>query len=159
MQMGWHDEMDRASRWKTASPGRPALAKCIDRGTVQLSLAHVPGGWPYEYQWSGVTRDAKVDISRFPVLMARVTKVHGYAHMDIEVLDANKQVYKSFRASTLQNPGLTMIDFSKQLDPAIYTLRLRLIVGGPNEGCDATYDWVRFVSSQDADKLTHELGS
>jgi len=38
-----------------------------------------------------------------------------------------------------------MIDLSKSLKPAFYRLRLRLIVGGPNEGCCATYDWVRFV--------------
>jgi hypothetical protein len=123
------------------------------KGAMILSLGQVPNGWPYTFQWSGVTQDANVDVAKYPVLMARLLWVEGYAHMDIDVLDASGKAVKTFRSSTVNGPGLSTIDFRGQLDPAIYRLRLRLIVGGPNSGCSATYDWVRFVQPADAEFL------
>jgi hypothetical protein len=74
--------------------------------------------------------------------------------MDIDVLDASGSAVKTLRTSTLNDPGVSTLDLGTVLDPAIYSLRLRLIVGGPNSGCCATYKWVRFVSRTDAEFLT-----
>jgi len=150
---GWHDELSSVSGWGPLSLENKAHVFHSDEGEMLLSLNHVPGGWPYQYQWSGVTRDVQADLGRWPVLMARCTGVLGYAHMDIEVLDRAGKVVKGFRSSTITSAGVSEVDLRASLDPAVYTLRLRLIVGGPNEGCSATYDWVRFVSRPDAQAL------
>ncbi len=148
--VGWHDEMTSARRWQPLSIDNKARVADAGSGQSRLSLGHVPEGWPYQYQWSGVSRDMRIDISRFPVLMAFVPGVHGYAHMDIDVLDARGKAVRGFRSSTLTAPGVSQIDLGESLDPAIYNLRVRLIVGGPNEGCQADYDWVRFAKRADA---------
>lgn len=147
---GWHDEMSTPKYWSPL--GIENQAKVIETGggVMTLQLPHVPAGWPYSYQWSGVTRDMRVDIAKYPVLMARVPWIQGYAHMDIEVLDFRGKAIKGFRSTTLTSPGIAEIDLSKSLDPATYVLRLRLIVGGPNEGCSAAYDWVRYLKPDDA---------
>ena len=147
-EYGWHDELGGVRRWQPLAMGNRAIVDQPSTGTMRLALRHVPAGWPYAYQWSGVTRDVTVDIARFPLLQASVVELHGYAHLDIEVLDAKGKPVKGFRASTLQNPGLSTFNFRGLLDPATYHHRLRLIVGGPNEGCSATYDWVRFMAAQ-----------
>jgi len=151
--VGWNDELDSVDRWAPLGVANQARANVPFRGTMLLSLGHVPADWPYTYQWSGVTQDAWVDVGLFPMLMARVPWVQGYAHMDIDVLDEEK-VVKTIRSTTLNGPGISSIDLRTQLDPATYHLRLRLIVGGDNAGCSATYDWVRFVKRPDADFLT-----
>lgn len=145
---GWSDELNSIHRWDQASPGHPATVSVPKPGAMELRLGSVPAGWPYAYQWSGVTRDATVDVGRFPILSAEVARVHGYAHLEVEALDANDKPFKSFRGTTLQNPGVSTCDLRSGLDPAIYRLRIRLIVGGPNEGCSATYHWVRFTAPQ-----------
>lgn len=149
VKVGWHDELNRTSKWMRLEGDNPAKVTAPVRGAMQLELGHRPSGWPHEYQWSGVAREARVDIARFPVLAARVREVQGYAHLDVEVLDAHGKARKAFRSSTVKGEGVCVYDFSKELDPAVYTLRLRLIVGGPNQGCKATYDWVRFTTQRD----------
>lgn len=148
--VGRHDELWAARAWGPLAMENKAHVSVPKHGRLFLWLDHVPEGWPYTFQWSGVTRDARVDLARFPVLMARVEQVKGYAHLDIDVLDAAGKSVKTLRSSTLNDPGISTIDLSKALDPAVYSLRLRLIVGGDNTGCSATYDWVRFVSPADA---------
>ena len=152
--VGWHDELNSVKLWKPlAIENKPKVSVPV-AGALRMDLAKVPAGWPYEYQWSGVTRDAMVDVGRFPFLSANVSLLlGGYAHMDIDVLDVAGNAVKHFRSSTLQAGGLTFIDLSTSLDPAIYRLRLRLIVGGSNEGCYATYTWVRFTSVKDGERL------
>lgn len=152
IQCGWHDELNDPLRWSDLAMDNKARLNEPSEGRFILSLGHVPANWPYEFQWSGVSQDAFDSIDRFPVLMARVEYVQpgSYAHMDIDVVDSSGKAVKTFRSSTLRGPGLSTIDFTGQLDPAFYHLRLRLIVGGDNVGCAATYDWVRFVSQKDA---------
>ena len=153
VRVGWNDELNSVRGWKALEvENRPSISQ-PKRGAVLLSLSPKGADWPYEFQWSGITRDAKVDIARFPVLTARVRDVHGYAHLDIEVLDAEGKALKGFRSTTVTTEGLSTIDLGQSLDPAVYTLRLRLIVGGPNAGCDVTYDWVRFTNRADAEFL------
>lgn len=152
--VGWHDEMDSRSPWGPLNMQNKAFVAQPAPGTLFLGLDHVPADWPYAFQWSGVTQDANVDIARFPVLLARVRQVQGYAHLDVDVLGAKGEVVNTLRSSTLNGSGLSTIDLSKVLTPTFYRLRLRLIVGGPNEGCCATYDWVRFVDKGDAEFLT-----
>ena len=149
--VGWHDELVTASRWTPLNLDNKANVKLEERGCLKLSLDHVPANWPWTFQWSGLSQDAHVDIARFPVLMAHVVQVHGYAHMDIEVLDAHGKSIRTLRTSTVNNPGMSTIDFSGVLDPAVYSLRLSLIVGGDNSGCSATYHWVRFAATADAE--------
>ncbi len=152
--VGWHDEMDSRSNWSTLDMQNKAFVAQPIPGTVFLGLDRVPANWPYSYQWSGVTQVANVDVARYPILMSRVRQVQGYAHLDIDVLGPKGEVINTLRSATLNNPGLSTIDLSQVLAPAFYRLRLRLIVGGPNEGCCATYDWVRFVDKGDAEFLT-----
>ncbi len=150
---GWADELDTPSGWAPLEVENKAHVYQPYRGSVLLGLDHVPSNWPYAYQWSGVTRDVTVDTGRYPVLLARVLWVQGYAHMDIDVLDSQGKPVKTLRTTTLNGPGLSELDFDPSDDPIPQALRLRLIVGGPNEGCSATYDWVRFVRKADAERL------
>jgi len=150
--VGWQDELDSPSRWEPLAMENQARV-IAPPGVLILSLGHVPDNWPYTYQWSGVTQDASVDVARFPVLMAKVNWVQGYAHMDIDVLDAQDRAVKTLRSSTLNGQGISTVDLVGSLDPAYYRLRLRLIVGGDNAGCAAIYDWVRFVGKKDAEFL------
>lgn len=95
-----------------------------------------------------------MDIGKYPFLTANVSELlGGYAHMDIDVLDSAGKAVKTLRSSTLQAGGLSFVNLRESLDPAIYTLQLRLIVGGSNEGCWATYDWVCFTSVEDGERL------
>ena len=152
--VGWHDELNSQLPWKPLDMENKAKISMPVRGALRMDLGKVPAGWPYQYQWSGLTRDAQVDIAKYPFLSASVSQIlGGYAHMDIDVLDANGTAVKTFRSSTLQAGGVTFIDLSTVLDPATYHLRLRLIVGGSNEGCYATYNWVRFTSVKDGMRL------
>lgn len=151
--VGWCDELNSATYWSPLAMENQARVNVPYPGYVLLSLGHVPDNWPYAYQWSGISQDAQVDVARFPVLMARVQWVQGYAHMDIDVLDARGKAVKTLRSSTLNERGLSKIDLSQTLDPGTYRLRLRLIVGGDNSGCSATYDWVRFVDQKGAEFL------
>lgn len=154
--VGWCDELNSTGYWSPLAMENQARINVPYPGFVLLSLGHVPDNWPYTFQWSGISQDAQVDVARFPVLMARVQWVQGYAHMDIDVLDARGKAVRTLRSSTLNGPGLSKIDLSQVLDPASYRLRLRLIVGGDNSGCSATYDWVRFVDQKGAEFLeTH----
>lgn len=132
-------------RWShLAIENKPAISK-RKHGLLELELKQVPNGWPYEYQWSGITRHVRVDIAKFPVLQASVPRLVGYAHLDIEVLDSSGKAVKGVRSTTITSPGTIVANLGDSLDPAIYRLRLRLIVRGPNSGCKAVYDWIRFV--------------
>ena len=86
-----------------------------------------------------------MDIARFPNLIASITEVSGYAHLDVDVLDDKGKAVKTLRSPTLTSPGVSAINLRESLDPAVYQLRVRMIVGGPNAGCSASYDWLRFV--------------
>lgn len=153
IKLGWHDELNDARAWRVLAVENIPKVSTPVRGALRLSLAKVKEGWPYTFQWSGVQREATVDMSRHPFLTASVTDVVGYAHLDIEVLDREGKAVKTFRTSTLQTAGVCFVDLGKDLDPAIYRLRLRLIVGGTNDGCSATYKWVRFTNKTDGERL------
>jgi hypothetical protein len=139
--------MNRPKSWTPLSVGNPIKTSIPFAGALRLDLKQVASGWPYEYQWGGAFQRLKVDIARFPVLCAKVSQLlGGYAHMDVDVLNAAGEPVKSLRSSTLQAGGVTAIDLSSDLDPAVYTLEVRLMVGGSNAGCWATYNWVRFTT-------------
>lgn len=151
---GWDDELTDSRTWAPLDMENKAHVAAEERHRFTLWLDHVPQGWPYTFQWSGISKEARVDVAKFPVLMARVGPVKGYAHMDIDVLDAAAKAVKTLRTSTLNGPGLSTIDLTSALDPAVYHFALRLIVGGDNSGCSAEFNWVRFVSAKDATFLT-----
>lgn len=146
--LGWNDEFDYVEPWRVLESSNKA-GVVSEVGHSKLVLGPVPEGWPYEYQWSGIQREVRIDVAQYPYLIAKVDNVLGYAHVDIDVLDAAKNPVKGLRASTLQTSGLSWIDLSQELDPAVYTLRIRLIVGGSNAGCSVSYDWLRFTSPED----------
>lgn len=152
--VGWHDEMESRSYWGPLNMQNKAFVAQPTKGTLFLGLDQVPDNWHYEYQWSGLTREANVNVASYPILMARVRQVQGYAHLDIDILGAKGEVVETVRSSTLNAPGLSTIDLGPHLPAGYHRLRLRLIVGGPNQGCCATYDWVRFVNKSDAAFLT-----
>ena len=148
--VGWHDEMDARSHWGPLNMENRAFVATPFKNTIFLGLDQVPPNWPYQFQWSGVTQDAYDDLARFPILMARVSQVQGYAHLDIDVIGPKGNVANTVRSNALNDPGLTQIDLGKALSPDTSHFRIRLIVGGPNSGCCATYTWIRFVSRRDA---------
>jgi len=152
--VGWHDEMDNRVRWKPLATDNKAFVAVPTPDVIFLGLDTVPQNWPYTYQWSGVQQDARVDIARFPVVSAYLTQVQGYAYLDIDVLDSGGKVSQTVRTPTLTSPGVATLDLGKDLSPAVYSFRIRLIVGGPNSGCCATYKWVRFTTTREADYLS-----
>lgn len=153
IKVGWSDEMNIRNSYLHLEIDRKPTMTFPRHGAMRLELGKVPSDWPYTYQWSGVRQRAVVDIARFPFLTASVTDLQGYAHMDIDVLDAAGRKVKGFRSSTLQSNGVSYVDLTAQLDPAVYTLEIRLIIGGPNNGCRGTYNWVRFTSPEDGQRL------
>lgn len=120
-----------------------------------MRLPHVPEGWPYQFQWSGVTTDTIVDLDRFPIVVAAVSrmKAKSYAHMDIGELDVSGKPAWGERSSTLTQTGLSIGDIGKD-HHGVRRLNLRLIVGGPNEGASAAYSYVRFIRREDLDFVT-----
>ena len=149
--VGWNDEMDTRSSWSPLRVENKAFVATPTNGTLFLGLDQVPPNWPYQYQWSGVSQDAYVDLAKFPVLQARLLQVQGYAHLDIDVVDPDGHVSNTLRTTTLNNEGISTLDFRGSLKPGYYHFRLRLIIGGQNSGCCSTFDWVRFSAPRDAD--------
>ena len=179
--IGWHDEFSRLRDWRALDMDNRARAELISSHSLRLSLGPTPPKWPYAYQWSGLKRDVTADVARYPVVMAFVGHIHGYAHLDIDVLDAEGHPVKTMRSSTLNidaiprpacagfpgpasrpveiESGVVVADLSKELLPATYSLEVRLIVGGPNAGCYAMYHWLRFVAEKDARWLAEFPGA
>jgi hypothetical protein len=95
-----------------------------------------------------VTREATVDLSRYPVLVARVLTVspHGYTHLDVESRDYLGKPVTTLRTPTLVEPGLIVFDLGDTLGTDVRRLTLRINVGGAVEGAKCSYGWVRFVS-------------
>ncbi|MBS1722151.1 MAG: hypothetical protein JSS66_03985 [Armatimonadetes bacterium] len=157
MTCGWLDEMNNTFIWKPIAMENQPEVYSEQRGLLSMRLPHVPDGWPYAYQWSGVTRDIIVDLDRYPVLVARVSQLQqgSYAHLDIAELDIHGKESWTTRSTTLQTPGLSVADVGKERH-GVRRLRLRLIVGGPNEGCSCSYSYVRFVSEEDQARLQKE---
>jgi len=151
--VGWHDEMDDRFRWSPLNMENRAFTAAPVPGALFLGLERVPAGWPYAFQWSGVSQDLTVDVANFPFLMARVSQVQGYAHLDIDLLGPKGEVQNTTRSTTVQASGMSTVDLTSFVPAGVQRFRLRLIVGGPNSGCCATYRWVRFVSKADAEFL------
>lgn len=181
IQRGWHDDFHVHSHWQSLDIQNKATVKLGSRGNLQLSLGHVPASWPYAYQWSGLKQNLQADIAHFPVLVASVGKIHGYAHLDIDVLDAAGKAVKTIRSSVLNvnanrserrfpgmgsagsnlrdiDSGLLVADLSKELLPATYSFQIRLIVGGDNIGCTATYHWIAFLGQKEFERFTSQFG-
>lgn len=151
--VGWNDEMQVLSAWSPLGiQNRPQVWR-TEEGTLALRLPQVPDGWPYAYQWSGLSREAIVDLGRYPVLLAKVeTIAPGYAHLEIEEHDVEGKVVRSRRTPTLTSAGMIQFDLGDEAKN-VRRLTLRLIVGGPNEGAMVAYRWVRFTSRDGADAI------
>ena len=149
--VGWHDEMNDPGLWKPLGLENPPDIYASRWGILTLRLPHVPGGYPYQYQWSGVERSISADLARFPVLIAHVSSLDegSYAHLDIQERDFAGHITHSWRSPTLTHPGLTMIDLGKVIGPSVRRLTLRLVVGGKLAGAKCEYNWVRFVRRED----------
>src|SRR5579871_854294 len=149
--VGWHDEMKDIRTWKPLGLENQPDIYASHSGVLTLRLPHVPEGFPYEFQWSGVTRSISADLAQYPVLVARVSSLDSgsYAHLDIEERDYFGRVAHTWRSPTLTHPGLTLIDLGKEIGPSVRRLTLRLIVGGKLEGAKCEYNWVRFVRRED----------
>ena len=153
--VGWHDEMNAPGLWKPLGAENQADCYATRTGAVTLRLPHVPDGYPYPYQWSGVTRTVSADLAHYPVLIARVSSMEpgSYAHLDIEERDFAGRTTHSYRSPTLTAPGLTLVDLGREIGPSVRRLTLRLIVGGKLAGAKCEYDWVRFVRREDVGYL------
>ncbi len=149
--VGWHDEMNRPENWKPLALENQPDIYAESPGLLTLRLPHVPEGFPYEYQWSGVTRSLSADLAHYPVLVANVGSMDAgsYAHLDIEEHDFSGHVTHTWRSPTLTHPGLTSIDLGKAIDSSVRRLTVRLIVGGKLAGAKCSYNWVRFVRRED----------
>lgn len=153
VRVGWQDEMEVLSAWHPLPVGNKPQVWRREEGGLGLRLPQVPDGWPYQYQWSGVTREAIVDLGKYPVLLVKVDAVSpGYAHLDIEERDNMGHAVRGKRTPALTGPGLIKLDLGDDAKN-VRRLTLRLIVGGPNEGAMVAYRWVRFVGREDAAKI------
>jgi hypothetical protein len=153
--VGWHDEMNDLSAWKPREGGMPAEKFASRPGEMKLRLAHVPDGYPFAYQWGGVTRTATVDLGRYPILLMRVSGMGpgSYCHMDVEQHDYSGKPVKTLRMPTLESPGLAVFDLGKEYGPHVWRLVLRINVGGKLEGAEAEVSWIRFVRREDVPLL------
>ena len=144
---GWQDDMRDAHRWSSVSASMPVELSAGTSG-LEMSLPHVPPGFPFAYQWSGITRKAVVDLGRFPVLMARVSRMRSgsYAHIEVYERAYDGTLFRSARGSTLRGPGITSLDLGDTWGRDARRVEIRLIVGGPLEGAACEYAWVRAVS-------------
>ncbi len=151
LPVGWHDEMNTPEDWQPLALDNKPDVLVARRGALILRLPHVPQGFPYAYQWSGVTRAVSVNLGRYPVLVARVRRLdkNTYAHLDVEERDDAGKVVRTARSSTLYEPGMSVLDFGTAWGTDTRRLTLRLIVGGSLSGVACEYDWVRFVRRED----------
>jgi hypothetical protein len=158
LSVGWQDEMNDVATWKPREGGMPAQAFSARSGAITLRLAHVPEGFPYHYQWGGVTRSATVDLGRYPILVARISTVRpgSYCHLDAEQLDYGGKPIKTLRTPTLEYAGLSFLDLGKQYGPHIRRLVLRINVGGKLEGAECEVSWVRFIRREDLPLLQEQ---
>ena len=150
--VGWNDEMEVLSAWRDLRTSNKPQVIRREEGGLALRLPQVPDRWPYQYQWSGLTREAVVDLGKYPVLLAKVDAVSGYAHLDLEERDVDGNPVRGRRTPGLTTPGIIRLDLGDEARN-VRRLTLRMIVGGPNEGASAAYRWVRFVSRADADLI------
>ena len=155
IEVGWHDEMNDPSLWRPLGLENQPDIYASRPGALTLRLPHVPDGFPYLYQWSGVTRSISTDLGRFPVLVADVGSLGdgSYAHLEVEVRDIHGRPVRTWRSPTLVRSGLTALDLGKELGPDVWRLTLRLIVGGKLAGAKCEYNWIRFVRRQDMARL------
>jgi hypothetical protein len=125
------------------------------RGAMTLRMPPVAPGFPYTYQWGGVTRRATVDLGPFPVLVAFVRRIGdgSYAHLDLEERDIAGRAARTLRTPTLQSRGLIVLDVGRAWGPQTRRIHLRLITGGPLTGAACEYAWVRFVPREDLSRL------
>lgn len=151
LRIGWHDEMNRLGTWKPLAMENQPDIYAARPGLLTLRLPHVPSGFPYAYQWSGVTRSLSADLAHYPVLVAHVSRLDtgSYAHLEAEERDIAGHAVHIWRSPTLTRPGLTILDLGKEMGPSVWRLTLRLIVGGKLEGAECNYNWVRFVRRED----------
>ena len=153
--VGWHDEMNDLSTWQSLGGINGPDIFAARAGAMTLRLPQVPQGYPYTYQWGGVTRQASVDLGRYPVLVACVSRVGdgSYAHLELEERDFSGKSVRTLRAPTLQGKGLSVMDVGQAWGPQTRRINLRLIVGGALSGTSCEYAWVRFVRREDVAKL------
>ncbi len=150
--IGWHDEMNDSGLWHPLSMENQPDVYAARKGSLTLRLPHVLDGFPYQFQWSGVTRTVSADLARYPVLMARVSSLEAgsYAHLDIEERDISGKAVRSWRSATLTRPGITLVDMGKAAGADTRRLTIRLIIGGKLAGAKGEYDWIRFVNRADS---------
>jgi hypothetical protein len=159
---GWHDEMNDLSAWKPLEGINEPDVFAARSGAMTLRMPHVPAGFPYSYQWGGVTRRASVDLGAYPVLVAYVSRLQqgSYAHLDLEERDYAGKPVRTLRTPMLQgkqDKGLIILDVGKEWGKETRRVHLRLIVGGPLSGAACEYAWVRFVRREDVPKLQARL--
>ena len=155
LTVGWHDEMNDFSAWQPLGGENEPDVFATRLGAMTLRLPHVSEGFPHTYQWGGVTRRAGVDLSRYPVLVAYVSRVQdgSYAHLDLEERNHAGRPVRSLRTPVLQGRGLSILDVGQAWGTQTRRIHLRLIVGGPLSGASCEYAWVRFVRREDVPEL------
>jgi len=151
MPVGWHDEFNDLGGWKPIGLENAADVYAARPGAMTLRLPHVPEGFPWSFQWSGVTATASVDLGRYPIVVARISRVQkgSYAHLDLEERDYSGHPVRTLRSSTVVEPGLSVLDLGKEWGSYTRRIVLRLIVGGALTGAQCEYAWVRFVRRED----------
>jgi hypothetical protein len=110
--VGWQDEMNDVGGWQPFSGGNDPDVFAARFGAMTLRLPDAPEGFPHAWKWGAVTRRASVDLGRYPVLAAYVSRVDdgSYAHLDVEERDYAGRPVRSLRTPTLQGRGLNVVD-------------------------------------------------
>ena len=157
--VGWRDEMNDLSTWQSLGGINGPDIFASRAGAMTLRMPQVPQGFPYTYQWGGVTRQASVDLGRYPVIVACVSRVGdgSYAHLDVAEHDFGGKPVRALRTPTLQGKGLSILDVGQAWGPQTRRVQLRLIVGGALTGASCEYAWVRFVRREDVAKLQAQV--
>ncbi|HTE20022.1 MAG TPA: hypothetical protein VK689_16785 [Armatimonadota bacterium] len=158
---GWRDEMGEPRKWGPIGAGIAPEVFVARAGIVGLRLPQAPDGFPYPYQWGGVTRRVNVDLGRYPMLVAYVSRVQdgSYAHLDVEERARDGRPIRTLRTPTLHAPGLIVLDVGREWGPQTRRMHLRLIAGGPLSGASCEYDWVGFVRREDIPRLQAQLSA
>lgn len=148
-------DLGKPALWQTFDGAmKPQIFAALGGGTT-FQLPAVPAGHPYDYQYGGLQYTMHVDLERYPVIAAYVSRVQtgSYAHFNVEARDSKGELLQARSTPTLQKLGLTWLDLGKEWKEQPQLLQLRLYVGGALSGASCDYAWVRFVRREDLPRL------
>ena len=155
--VGWHDELDETREW-TSFPPPNEVEKLTPRSggmRLRIPLTDTPESAP-PFHWGTVHRTVEVDLDRYPVLAVRTLRRSRDTWWDCMVQEVREGqlVGNEYKTASLRKASLILYDLPRETGlTGKKQLRLRLNVARVKRGCWVDYDYVRFVSREDAQVL------